>query len=190
MTLEFDIRRSILLSSYMKEWGMPGTRDILAGDETVVELYSFPGKKIQRFASVGLSACTTSHATRINSELLLVVPRDIAERQSKEIANYIFDIIAYLINTLGREIKPTDLISESSLAPAGWPRALLFDEPRGESEELVNLHYGIQHIQLRWVVPIHGKEFDLIRSDGIEAFDIAINELELSVVDVRRDSCI
>ena len=190
MTFEFDIRRSILLSSYMKEWGMPSVRNILTRDDTVVELFSFPDRKIQRFASVGLSGCNISGETKIDSELLLVVPRDIAEEQSKEITNYIFDIIAYLINTRGGKVKSTDLIPESPLAPAGWPRALLFDEPRGESEELETLHFGVQHIHLLWVVPIHGQEFELIQSKGIQAFDDAVNELELSVVDVRRDSCV
>ena len=75
-------------------------------------------------------------------------------------------------------------------APEGWPKALLFDQPNGEPEELSCFHVGAQHINLLWVVPIHGAEYELIKKVGIESFDKAIQSIELSLVDVRRPSCV
>ncbi len=79
---------------------------------------------------------------------------------------------------------------ETTLAPDGWPKALLFDQPCGEPEELSCFHVGAQHVNLLWVVPIYGNEYDLIKEKGIECFDEAIQEIDLSVVDVRRKSCV
>ncbi len=190
MSLEFDIRRSIILSNYIKYWGMPEFRRIMSKDEEKVELYTFPGELIQRYATVGLSASTMLNGTQCNTELFLAVPTYILDEQSETIENYIFDISSYLLQTLGRNAKAETLVPESPLAPAGWPKALLFDEPSGEPEELSCFNIGLQNVSLLWVVPIHGAEYDLIKAKGIERFDEAIRTIDLSVVDVRRQSCV
>ena len=169
---------------------MPEFRQTMSKDREVIELYTFPDNLIQRYATVGLSSCNISNSIQCNSELFLAVPSHIVDEQSEKIANYIFDISSYLINTLGRNIKAEDVVPESELAPEGWPKALLFDQPSGEPEELSCFHIGKQQIDLLWVVPIHGAEYNLIMKDGIESFDEAIQNIDLSVVDVRRASCV
>jgi hypothetical protein len=192
MELEFDIRRSIILSEYLKGWGMPETRKVMTREKELVELYIFPGEDIDqvtRFATIGLSSCKFSDDKSCNSELLMVVPYHVGIDQVDSISNYMFDICAYITNTLNHNIKAEDLIPEGILAPENWPKALLFDEPRGEPEELGCFHIGTQHVNLSWVVPIFGREYDLINSKGIESFDEAVVKMELSLVETRRESC-
>ena len=193
MTLEFDIRRTIILSSYMKHWGMPEYRKIISRDNETIELYSFPcadNEFVSRFATVGLSSCHFKNAESCHSELMLIVPKEIALKQSEELSDYIFDVMAYILDTLGRTVSFEDLIPENPLAPEGWPKALLFDEPRGEPEELNCFQIGSQHVELLWLIPIFGSEYRLIKENGIGKFDEALESIELSLVDVRRDSCV
>lgn len=156
----------------------------------LVELYIFEGEHITRYATTGLSSSYIDNTNLCNCELLLCVPNDIAISQTTNIENYIFDICAYLISTLGRAVTYQDLIPESTLAPSGWPKAILFDEPRGESEQLECFHVGEQHVNLLWIIPIYGDEYIFIKENGIGKFDMAAETLELSLVDVRRQSCV
>ncbi|MEH6450490.1 MAG: hypothetical protein V7765_17600 [Oleispira sp.] len=43
---------------------------------------------------------------------------------------------------------------------------------------------------VHWVMPIFGREYDLIKNSGIESFDAAVTDAEVSWVEVRRDACI
>jgi hypothetical protein len=196
--LSFDIKRSIILAEYIKCWGMPEARELMPYDNESkvsmpVELYIFPGEdmdQVTRIATIGLSSCKFQDDKRCNSELLMVLPFDIADEQWDAISRYVFDISRYLINTLGHNVKSADLLPESDLAPDDWPQALLFDDPRGEPNELNYFHIGMQHVTLSWVVPVFASECDLIKNSGIEAFDTAVDHAEVSLVEVRRDACV
>ena len=215
--LNFDIKRSIILAEYIKCWGVPESRSIISispnsiktqhsdtvdndsvnSEKTFVELYVFPGEdmdQVTRVATIGLSSCKFNNDEYSNSELLMVLPFDVVEDQLELIQHYMAKILSHMM-TLGRNIKPEEIIPENQVAgsesvPLGWPRALLFDEPRGEPNELNYFHIGSQHITLSWVVPIFDSEYDLIKSNGIEAFDTAVNDAEISLVEVRRDACV
>ncbi|WP_444912495.1 suppressor of fused domain protein [Microbulbifer sp. PAAF003] len=190
MSLEFDIRRSIFLSRYIEEWGMPDSRRVMSKKDNLVELYTFSSEKIQRYATIGLSSCKTTAGIECTNELFLAVPSYIVDEQAEIIENYIFDISAYLLCRLGRNAESGMAIPESPIAPKGWPSAILFDEPYGESEELACFHVGAQHVNLLWVMPIHSSEYELIKAEGLERFDKAIQTADLSVVDVGRESCV
>ncbi len=156
-----------------------------------IELYIFPGEdmdQVTRVVTIGLSSCKFSNDKACNNELLMVLPFDVAEDQWDSVCNYLFDISSYIVNDLGRNVQSEDIKAESANAPEGWPRAVLFDEPRGEPNELNQFYIGMQHITLSWVVPIFSTECDLIRSHGIDAFDSAIESAEASLVEVRRES--
>jgi hypothetical protein len=120
----------------------------------------------------------------------MVLPTNVVVKQTDEIINYIFDIVAYLVGTLERNLTAETTIPESKLAPAGWPKALLFDEPRGEVEDLSSFHVGSQHVELFWIIPIFGAEYDLIKNGEIERFDKIIENMDIEVTDVRRTSCV
>lgn len=200
----FDVKRSIILAEYIKCWGMPEARNLMSqsknADDTLthknipIELYVFPGEgmdQVTRVATIGLSSCKFNDDKSCNSELLMVLPFDIADDQLEAVSEYVFDISNYIVNTLGRNVKSEDLISVGLIAsPEGWPEALLFDDPRGEPNELNYFHIGMQHVKLSWVVPIFGSEYELIKTSGIESFDAAVENAETSLVEVRRDACI
>lgn len=190
--LAFDIRRAILLSAYMNHWGQPECRESIARDDERIELYTFPGDEdsnITRLSTIGLSACKTETETGTSNndaELLLVLPKEVACEQTEKITHYLFDIASYVINTLETPLEIGTTIPESSLAPDGWPKALLFDEPRGEPEVLGSFQVGRQCIDLFWLIPIYGGEYQVIKRDGLKVFDELAESSSISLVDVDR----
>jgi|TARA_B110000211_G_scaffold150294_1_gene170944 hypothetical protein len=190
LSFEFDIRRTIILSKYMNNWGMPEYRNVTNKGNHCVELYSFPEELFTRFATVGLSSGILPNSDKCNSEIVMVLPTNVVAKQTNEIVNYIFDIVAYLIETLDRNLTAETTIPESELAPAGWPKALLFDEPRGEVDDLSCFHIGSQHVELFWMIPIFGNEYSLIKNGEIERFDEIVENMDIEITDVRRTSCV
>jgi len=194
----FDIKRSIILAEYVKCWGMPEARNLMScykvsRNNMPVEVYVFPGEdmdQVTRVVTIGLSSCKFSDGKICNNELLMVLPFDVAEDQWEDVSEYIFDLSNHILNTLGRNVKTEDSKAESDYAPEGWPKALLFDDPRGEPNELNQFYIGMQHVTLSWAVPIFGSELELIESSGIESFDTAVENAEVSLVEVRREACI
>jgi len=187
----FDIKRSIILAEYIKCWGMPEARNLMP--DMPVELYVFPGEdmdQVTRVVTIGLSSCKFGDDKSCNNELLMVLPFDVVDDQWESVSNYLFELSNYIVNTLGRSVKTEDLKEGSDSAPEGWPSALLFDDPRGEPNELNQFYIGMQHVTLSWVVPIFSSEYDLIKTSGIESFDAAIENAEVSLVEVRRESSI
>ncbi len=192
--LSFDIRRTIILSEYMKHWEMPEFRQTMSRENERVELYTFPGndsENVTRFSTIGLSSIRSKDSERqygIGAELLMVLPKEVAIEQEDKIKNYLFDVASYLLNALGRQLTVGTIIPESPLAPIGWPKALLFDEPRGEPEELSCFHIGSQHVDLFWLIPIYGSEYELIKEKGLGAFDKLYETEDISLVDINRPS--
>lgn len=198
--LNFDIKRSIILAEYIKCWGVPEARKLAPHQEVVneeepIEVYIFPGEdmdQVSRVATIGLSSCKFSDGKICNSELLMVLPYDIVDDETDTISHYIFDICRHIITSLERNLIAEEVLAEQTIdrVPEDWPKALLFDEPRGEPNELNNFYIGMQHVKLNWVIPIFDREYAVIKKSGIDSFDVAINEAEVSLVEVRRDACI
>lgn len=189
----FDVKRSIILAEYIKCWGMPEARSVMPHNKMPVELYVFPGEdmdQVTRVVTIGLSSCKFRDGKSCNNELLMVLPFDVADDEWESVSQYLFELSHYIVNTLSRNIKAEDLRVESDGAPEGWPKAILFDDPRGEPNELNQFYIGMQHVTLSWVVPIFGSEYELIKGNGIESFDAAVSEAEVSLVEVRREACI
>jgi hypothetical protein len=181
----FDLRRTLLLSRYIGNWGQPDKRRVAEKGDERIEVYCFPGAgtRVTRFATVGLSAPEGPDA-----ELLLTVPADHAGASLDEVFSFVLDVAVYCRRP-GIHLEPGSLVPESPLVPKAWrARALLFDEPRGEKEELEQTHVGQQAVRLIWAVPIHGDEYNLIERDGIEAFDRRIEEAGMSLAEPDRRS--
>ncbi len=121
-----------------------------------------------------------------NSELFLAIPFDEAVENAENIKSYVFDVAAYVLNTLGRELSPGITIPPNKLAPNGWPSAILFDEPLGEDQRLSCFHVGQQHIDLIWLIPIFQNEYTEIKSQGLQRFYELDEQSEMSLVDVFR----
>jgi len=189
--LERDVRRAILLGAYVRAWGVPINRSLARRGSEIIEVYAFPGRKderVNRFATVGVSALRRDGDKLANWELLLVVPADNGGASEGEVISFLVDTASYSLRSdvrfnVGQTIPPSPLL------PSCWgARALLLDDPRGEAAELSDSHVGIQHIKLVWLVPIHTDERDLILSRGIEAFDHAEAATQWSLADPNRPS--
>jgi hypothetical protein len=184
-----DLKRTIILGSYIREWGLPDYRIISSKEDSLIEIYSFPplpNNKVWRIASIGMSNVAKSIGQLIDFELFMTLPSDLGGVKFQEVANFIMDVFAH-------SLKPSVIfdagktIEETILMPSKWmPRAVLLDEPLGEKAELETFLVGLQKIRLLWVVPIYGIEQRLIVESGIEAFDKLQEKSEFSLVDVER----
>lgn len=188
---KLDIRRTVLLGAYMKAWGMPSSRTVARKGEHVVEVYAFPANddaRVNRFATVGVSGHVLEGRNVADWELFLAVPTDNAGASDEQVVSFLLDVMAYSVTKV-KEFGLGTIIPESPLVPQSWlARAVLVDEPRAEPEFLAEMVLGAELVKLRWVVPIHGDEYEAIRSNGLDAFDQAAETSEWSAADPRRPS--
>lgn len=189
--IEEDARRAVLLGGYIRAWGTPSQRVSARRRNDVVEVYSFPAPsegKLNRYATVGVSSLRRDSGSLATWELYFVVPSDNAGASEARVTSFILDVMAYSLRsdvqfTIGKTIP------SSAILPVEWnARAVLLDEPRGEPEYLADVHVGIQHVKLLWLVPIYADERDLILREGVEAFDRAESASDWSLADPRRPS--
>lgn len=192
--LAFDIRRTIILGAYIKEWSMPEYRVTLSSfgqpnKGTNIEIYYFPahsGNGVARFATVGLSAVLRANGQRVGTEWMMALVEDLGGVSVDIIFSYISDLIAHHIEVVNDDLIPR-VMEESQLAPSGWStKAFLLDELRGESEELEEIAVGSELVRLLWALPITAQEAALILSEGVEAFDSYMEGIQYSIIDPRR----
>lgn len=182
-----------MLARYIQHWGMPSERVVSRNESksTQIEIYFFPARsseEVCRLATIGISGTPPeSGDNQADWELLLTLPSDIAGESFETTSHFLLDVAVYsLRHDVGGNIGT--LVPETPLAPRAWkPRALLFDEPRGEAESLATISVGAQDVRVLWIVPIFASEYSLIEDHGLDAFDRACEKATLSVVDVRRD---
>ncbi|MCL9662468.1 suppressor of fused domain protein [Paenibacillus hunanensis] len=190
--LAFDIRRSIILGAYIREWSMPAYRVLLNHPDRAihVEIYYFPAADeddIARFATVGLSNTFRSNGQSIGTEWMLALTAELGDESAERIFTYMCDLLVHHIEVAPDSRIPR-VMGESELAPDHWStRALLLDELRGESEELETIQVGDESIQMIWAVPLTTQEASLILQEGVEAFDSYIEESEYSIIDPCRE---
>lgn len=204
-SLNFDIKRSIILAEYIKCWGLPESRKVLTSSGMLVELYVFPGEdmdQVSRVATIGLSECQFQDEQQdvvklCHSELLMVLPYDLIDDEIGAISDYLLAISKYIVKKLARNLHPEEIVASHEIAttvegsiPVDWPSAVLLDEPRGEPSELNYFHIGMQHVKLSWVIPIFDSEYELIKHNSIDAFDEAVYAAGISLVEVRREPCV
>ena len=186
-----DIRRTILLSQYMRYWGMPEFRTISRKGDKEIEIYSFPpfkNSEIHRFATVGVSDLHYLDNKTVNHEFMMVLPRDLGDSSVEEVTFFMMDIVAYSV-TENPNFQEGTTIPETLLAPKQWkPRAILVDTPRAEPKELSECHIGSQTVNLYWLVPIYKDEYELIMKKGLEDFDKLCDQADLSLADINRSS--
>ncbi|WP_042169656.1 suppressor of fused domain protein [Paenibacillus gorillae] len=189
--LSFDIRRTIILGAFIKEWSMPEYRVILNQPDKAIhiEIYYFPAvsdNDVARFATVGLSGTLRSNGQPIYTEWMMALSSDLGGESVDRIFSYVCDLIAHHIET-SRNSQIPRVMEESGLAPANWStKAFLLDELRGESEELEEIQIGNEVVQVVWALPITAQEASLILREGVEAFDSYMADTEHSIIDPRR----
>ena len=186
-----DIRRTIILGTYLNEWGMPNERILSAKDSDLIEIYSFPpisGGNLWRIASVGMSGIKTESHTTNDFELLIVLENAYGQISFREIANFLMDIFAHSLR-VSVKFEPEKTIPETHLMPSAIkPKAVLLDAPRAEIPNLEKFMIGNQEVKLLWVIPIFGNEQILIVEKGISVFDALQENSEYSLANVKRPS--
>ncbi|PYE45660.1 suppressor of fused domain protein [Paenibacillus barcinonensis] len=186
-----DIRRTYLLGAYMNEWGMPESRIVLsqATRNIHVEIYYFPATMqsgISRFVTVNLSQATRPSGEQVSAELMLALPSDLGGVTVEVVNTYVADLITHHIENAPNSNTPR-VMKPSALAPAAWnATALLIDELRGENESLEHIHTGQETVSLLWMIPITAHEADLILGQGIDEFDVHIENSDYSIIDPLR----
>lgn len=193
-TTTFDVRRSEVLSKYMKYWGQPSVRHSLKSKDQVypVEFYSFPCRPdvaVHRFATVGMaSQCYPGRAENFGFELLFVFSDNLAGASEDDVFEYLKDIAAYCIVN-GLHLTAGTTFQESPIAPSIWAqKALLVSEPCGEPSELQGSLRISETTMLLWLVPIFEQERLFIKAYGFEAFDKLLDKHEQGITDLSRES--
>lgn len=186
-----DIRRSLILGAYMRYWRMPEYRWISRREDHVIEVYSFPSRKdevVHRFATVGVSSVNREDEQAANYELCMILPNGLGGASDDQVVSLMLDVA---VHSYRKDVRSRvgATVPETPLMPASWPpKALLFYELGSEPEELSHISVGEQSIELLWLVPIYGNEYELIHREGIEAFDLLDTQSVWSVADPRRPS--
>lgn len=190
--LEFDLRRSQLLAQFLPAWGIPSMRQSYIldhqGQSYSLEFYLFAGEdadQVSRFVSVGLSALPSC-----KQELLLVLPADLAEQESDSIFAYLL-LQARLTILQRREFEQSYMAQQSGLPalPNNWPQWLLFDRAYSEIDTVQKIFVGLQAVELAWLVPVFEHEAQIIKSQGLDAFDAAVAQAEINLLEPLRQSC-
>jgi len=192
--LHFDVYRTVVLGHYMRFWGMPEYRKIVTGPTGVLafEVYTFPtsqNKHVLHVATVGLAECRKAVGGEEGHEYFMTLPEDFGGSTMDEVINYFVDFCVHSLENLNHAELPR-VMGESKLAPAKWnTRAMLVDEPRGESEEFdqVQINDSLS-VEFQWVIPIYQNEYKFILEHGIEEFDELAQGAKLSIADITRPS--
>ena len=192
--LSIDIKRAMILGRYIDCWGQPENRTLCSKDDGLptVEVYGFPPKHdaVYRIATVGISNQARENGSWATWELLFCLPEDLGGANRSEVVNYLLDIMAYTLRD-DVSVKEGTTIPETPLAPESWTtRSILFDEARGEPEELSHFHVGTQRVDVFWLVPLTEKERAYVREHGLDAFDEIEMKSDSSLIDVSRKSIV
>jgi hypothetical protein len=185
-----DVRRAIILGEYIRHWNMPKLRVESRKGDDKIEVYLFPGERVCRVATVGVSSLQREDGRKADWELLLVLPLDLAGSDFERVASFVMDVAAY---SLEKDVQFSCgmAIPQTPLAPESWSaRALLVDEPRGEDEGLEMIRVAEQQVQLLWLVPIHASEREAIVAKGVEAFDRSCEQQQCDLSEPRRPAVV
>ncbi len=184
-----DARRDAILRRFIEAWGQPDVRRTTTRKDEVVDVHGFaarPGSSVYRVATAGAAQVRRDDGDLASFELLMVLPRDLGGATFTEVTSFLLDVFAHGLRQDVR-LRPGFTIAPTPLAPTAWPaRALLFQEPLGEPEELATFHVDGIHVDLLWVVPIHESEFEGIRQHGLEWFYDLDERSEWSLADPHR----
>ena len=183
----YDIRRTIILGKYIEEWGFPEDRKVISKEGNApIEIYLFSDNKLVRFVTIGLSAQLPKDSYQF--EIMFASGYDMAGSSLGNLMDYVLDIAAFAVQH-PQMFQVSKTLPRSPLAPKPWKmNCILVDAARGEPEHFENIVVLGGSVKVLWLIPLHGDEYDLIKKQGVEAFDSLCEEQELSVIDLNRKS--
>ncbi|MDB5386825.1 MAG: suppressor of fused domain protein [Planctomycetaceae bacterium] len=126
----------------------------------------------------------------MDQEFVIVLPSSLGGANVNQIFNLVLDVVAHGLS-INVDYGIGATLEVVNVMPKTWAtRSLLFDEPRGEAEELAAFHIGSQHVDLLWIVPMHQKEIELIRNQGLDVLRDWEAGAEFDLIDPERPSFI
>lgn len=184
----FDVARSIFLGRVIPHFGIPESRRTLKGKNNTVEILKFPSQSLVRFVTFGLSLAEGRCGDRIGRELLFVIPQEASEEDQRSAFAFLVDVCAHVLE-LEQRLEVPSMSPPSKVSP--WEmKAILFDEPRGEPEDLESIPTGSGDAKLTWVVPLHESEWKLATQRGLETLDEYFEANSVDLVDIHRRSLV
>jgi len=190
--LAFDVKRAIVLGTYIDHWGFPTSRAVVRAEDQVLELYSFPAEEksggVDRIATVGVSDAFDQGAGKSGIELVLPWHAH-PERTVGE------DLIPVVEDAATRIYRERTLDQGFFLPAPRRPRwlaasMLLIDEPVDEPASLATIPFAAAHVHVLRVVPIYSPEARLIDAQGLDAFDDLLKQSGCNVLDLERRSLV
>lgn len=185
----FDVLRTIVLGKMMSYWGVPELRKRLTGEKGSVEIYRIPSQAsagLVRYATFGLSQLPRRNGELGVHELLFVIDEGNFKNSASKSFDFMCELSANYLES-AHEIELPSLVPPSALIP--WrANALLFDEARGEEEDLAEMVIGARRVKLIWVIPLYEDEYKLIEKEGLAEFDRRCEVKRVDLVDIDRES--
>lgn len=150
---------------------------------------SVSARPVARLATLGLGSCPAEDDQTIAVELLIALGvADLAALGARRVAEYLADIATHLLRF---GVSPVEGSAIARTSIALWSlNAVVFDVPRGESEEFERFVADGVAVRLVWAVPVYEDEARLVERLGIEAFDELVDRAGVSLADVRRPSLV
>lgn len=190
--IEYDIFHSILLSHYIKHWGIPEYKTKVSKNEDIpISAFCFSdspnNSEVLYFATIGVSWQKKLNGKYQGQEFYMVVPK-VKEIGINDTLNYLIDISVHNIhNPLNVEIPS---IMQSLVCPKIWTaKDILFDQPLGEPESFTTVEHTLKHTtELIWTIPLRNDEFKFISKFGIEKFDEKVKKSDESLINPFRNS--
>ena len=173
-SLAYDVRRSIILSSFISEWGFPVTWEPCRLATGCVEIYSFEPvqpQRVARVATVGVSSLVRADGKRLPYELMLALPHDLAGASVDDITVMLMNIVSAHFSG-NFELTVDALANVSAFTPTTWSTTHIWiQEPLAEPETLTPWNINGQEVELLWLIPLFSSEATYICKNGTEAFD-------------------
>lgn len=185
-----NIRRSLILSSYIKEWGYPKTAHICTWNNCDIEIYFFPPKDpnhVCRIATIGASKLINNNNEKLLFEYLVVLPPDFSGITEKRIESLIMNLIIHSTK-LNWLLKVNEVIEVKNIFPDCWRMSYIWrNEPWAEDESVQSWDFYGQKIDLIWVVPIYETEKKYISEKGRDAFEDECDMAGCNLFDPSRE---
>jgi hypothetical protein len=186
--MQAPVEHPELHARFIEAWGEPLTERRVTSPDSSQTFFAlwFPGRPaVSRFVTCGLARCRAEDGSPLGLELLMVVGHpEVEDLGPARIEDYLFDLAAHLLRYSARPTAGS-VMPDSTLAPWEMP-AIIFDDARGEPEDLERYHADGTDARLLWAIPAFADEAQLVRDDGIDAFDRLVSASDLSLADVRR----
>src|SRR5689334_20886395 len=140
-TFSRDVKRTMILGAYIRNWGMPKNRRIISKTRKSIELYNFPSSQqsgnLERLATVGVSDAFDQGAGESGVEVFFAWQPDPSVVTTDEIEDLVLDVAVHIF---GAGIKEYGTVLDVARKPQALDAdRVLLDEPLTERKSLAKI---------------------------------------------------